>query len=48
MEDAGAKVSDIQAKLGHTNLATTGKYLTALKKSENHHSEALAKLFGLE
>jgi integrase len=48
MEDAGAKVSDIQAKLGHTNLATTGKYLTALKKAENQHSEALAKLFGLE
>jgi integrase len=41
-------VSDIQARLGHTNLATTGRYLVALKKAENQHSEALAKLFGLE
>jgi len=27
MEDAGAKVSEIQARLGHDSLATTGRYL---------------------
>lgn len=48
MEDAGAKVSDIQARLGHTSLATTGRYLQALKRSENAHADALAELFGLD
>lgn len=45
MEDAGAKVSDIQARLGHSNIATTGKYLTALRSDENKFSDALAQLF---
>jgi integrase len=31
MEDAGAKVSDIQARLGHASLAVTGRYLAALR-----------------
>src|SRR5258706_7798488 len=30
MEDAGAKVSDIQARLGHSSIQTTGIYLAAL------------------
>ncbi|MDP9310500.1 MAG: tyrosine-type recombinase/integrase [Chloroflexota bacterium] len=47
MEDAGAKVSDIQARLGHTSLATTGRYLAALKQAENTHGETLAELFGI-
>jgi integrase/recombinase XerC len=37
MEDSGAKVSEIQACLGHTNLATTGRYLAALRSAENTH-----------
>jgi site-specific recombinase XerD len=31
MEESGAKVSDIQARLGHKSLATTGIYLAALR-----------------
>jgi integrase/recombinase XerC len=46
MEAAGAKVSDIQARLGHESLATTGRYLAALKQAENAHADALAERFG--
>ena len=42
MEDKGAKVSEIQAKLGHDNLNTTGRYLAALKRSDNPYAELLA------
>lgn len=48
MEEAGAKVSDIQARLGHANLATTGRYLAALRAAENPQSEALETLFGVK
>ncbi len=48
MEDAGAKVSDIQARLGHSSLATTGRYLAALNQADNAHREALAGMFGIE
>jgi integrase len=47
LEDTGAKVSDIQARLGHESLATTGRYLAALQRSENPHADALAALFGI-
>ena len=47
MEDAGAKVSAIQARLGHESLATTGRYLAALKMADNRHADTLAELFGL-
>lgn len=47
MEDAGAKVSDIQGRLGHASLATTGRYLAALRQAENPHSEQVAELLGL-
>jgi integrase len=46
MEDAGAKVSDIQGRLGHSSLATTGRYLQALKAAENPQAAALARLLG--
>lgn len=46
MEDAGGKVSEIQNRLGHSSLQTTGRYLAALRSSENTHAEALADLFG--
>lgn len=46
MENVGAKVTDIQARLGHESLATTGRYLAALKQAENVHAETLASLFG--
>jgi integrase/recombinase XerC len=48
LEDAGAKVSEIQAQLGHESLATTGRYLAALRADENPHADALAALFGLD
>jgi integrase len=48
MEDAGAKVSEIQARLGHTSLATTGRYLAALRQADNAHGEVVAGLFGIE
>lgn len=48
MEDVGAKPSEIQARLGHESLATTGIYLASLKKAQNKHAEAVASLFGIE
>ena len=45
MEGSGAKVSEIQARLGHSSLATTGRYLAALNKAENPYAERLADLF---
>lgn len=47
MEDAGAKVSEIQARLGHSSLATTGRYLAALRSAENRHADAIVGLFGI-
>jgi integrase len=48
LEDAGAKASEIQARLGHESLAKTGCYLAALRADENRHADALAALFGLD
>lgn len=48
MEDKGAKVSDIQSRLGHESLATTGKYLAALRQSDNQYALDVARAFGLE
>jgi integrase/recombinase XerC len=47
MEDAGAKLSEIQARLGHKNAATTGIYLAALRAAENPHAPAVAARFGI-
>ncbi len=47
MEEAGAKVSDIQARLGHTSLAVTGRYLARLNQSENAHLGTLSRLYGI-
>lgn len=48
LEDAGAKVSDIQARLGHESLATTGRYLAALRRAENPLASKLAAMFGMD
>lgn len=48
MEDAGAKVSEIQARLGHSSLATTGRYLAALRRADNLHADELARLMGFD
>lgn len=47
LEETGAKLSDIQARLGHANAATTGIYMSALHSNENPHADALAELLGL-
>lgn len=46
MEEAGAKLSDIQRQLGHANAATTSRYLEAMHAGENPYGETLATLFG--
>src|SRR5262249_35900980 len=45
LEDAGAKVSQIQAFLGHADLGTTGRYLARLTPEENPYLGRLADLF---
>ena len=40
-------MSDIQARLGHESLATTGHYLAALKRAENPQADAVAEILGL-
>jgi site-specific recombinase XerD len=47
LEDAGAKVSEIQAALGHADLGTTGRYLARLRHGENRHLARLSSLYGL-
>jgi integrase len=48
MEDAGAKTSEIQARLGHSSMATTGRYLAALRAAENPYADTLAQQLGLD
>jgi site-specific recombinase XerD len=48
MEATGAKVSEIQARLGHASMETTGGYLAALTSAYNPHAEELAARFGAE
>lgn len=43
METAGAKVSEIAARLGHANPAITGRYLAAMHSAENPYAELLDK-----
>lgn len=45
MEDAGAKLSEIQHHLAHSNAATTSRYLEAMHTGENPYSETLARWF---
>jgi integrase len=45
MRKAGAKDSEVQARLGHSNLATTGRYLAQLDRADNPYAEGLAELF---
>lgn len=47
MEEAGAKVSVIQSRLGHSSLATTGRYLAALNQAENEYADTIAAMFGI-
>lgn len=46
METQGATVTEIQQRLGHSSLATTGRYLSKLASPENKHVSKLSKAFG--
>jgi integrase len=48
LNDAGAKVSDIQARLGHASIQTTRRYLAALRAGDSSHSEQLVAMFGTD
>jgi site-specific recombinase XerD len=47
MQEAGASPSEIQARLGHESLATTGRYLAQLRQEDNKHGEQLAAMMGI-
>lgn len=47
MEKAGAPVSLIQQKLGHSSLAITGRYLSKLTSHTNPYAEQLEIAFGI-
>jgi integrase/recombinase XerD len=47
MEKAGAPVSLIQQRLGHSSLAVTGRYLAKLTSASNPYAERLEAAFGL-
>lgn len=48
MEVAGAKLTDIQQRLGHKNAATTGIYLDKLTQDKNAYAGKIAELLGLK
>jgi integrase len=48
LEDAGAKISVIQQRLGHASAATTSVYLQALRADENPFAEELVRVLGVE
>lgn len=48
MEANGATVSEIQHRLGHSSMATTGIYLSQLRSDNNPHADKLATSFGIE
>lgn len=48
MEEAGAKLSDIGARLGHNDLKTTSEYMKRLHSAENTYASALEDMFGIE
>lgn len=47
MVEKGAKVTDVQQRLGHANAATTGIYLQKLASADNPLADDLADLFGI-
>lgn len=47
MEASGATVAEIQHRLGHQSLATTGVYLAQLRSDQNPHAGKLAETFGI-
>src|SRR5579875_88439 len=48
MDQVGASVDTIQARLGHESRSTTDVYLASLREAYNPYATALADTFGLE
>lgn len=48
MRRAGAKDSEVQVRLGHSSLATTGRYLAQLEQADNPYGERLAGFYDPE
>ena len=48
MDDAGASLTQIQRRLGHTSPATTGLYMVELRRAENTYAEEIARMLGVE
>jgi len=47
MEQSGAKLSDIGARLGHNDLKTTSDYMKRLHSAENSYAGQVESLFGI-
>ncbi len=47
LEGEGAKLTDIQARLGHSNAATTSIYLQRLHGAESPHAAGIARKLGI-
>ncbi len=47
LEQQGARISEIQARLGHSSIATTGRYVAALTSDQNPYAAALEKALGI-
>lgn len=45
MRKAGAKDSEVQTRLGHASLSTTGRYLAQLDRADNPFAHTLADMF---
>jgi integrase len=48
MRRAGATLPELQARLGHESLATTGMYAKALSSDEKPHADKIAAVLGIE
>ena len=48
MIKAGATLNEVQDRLGHESLATTGRYARVLTSAENRHADKLASMLGIE
>jgi hypothetical protein len=46
-EEAGAKLTEIRNRLGHSTNAATDRHLTKLRRAKNRHADMIAQMFGL-
>ncbi len=47
MKEAGASLSEIAARLGHSNLSTTSRYMTRLHSDENPYVSKISNMLGI-